>query len=304
MMICVALLAYVLIKYDTTSIFLRLRNARFHWLALSCVFLYVGVFLCSLRWRAILRGHGRQDSVLRLFSLYIEASFFNLFFPGFVAGDASRIARTSSHGKHPFEAFFAVFIDRFSGFLTTLLYIGCVALLGGYDALGKVWSYTILLALALGFTGLLALINVQLVRRVVRFLPQFLGHQMEKIAAQMHEAVGTLTSRPEVLWQVVIFSILYVFALVPPAYLAARSIDLQIPLAVLMAYVPLTAFVSSLPISIVGVGVRENIYVLVYSAAGFAPEDIIAFGLAFSALVLIINLTGGLLLLLRAVLPK
>jgi len=303
MAICAALLAYVLVKYDSASVFLRFRNAQFHWLAVAWVFGQGALLLCSLRWRSILRGYGREDALLRLHSVYLEANFFNLFFPGFVAGDASRVARTSSQGKAPLEAFLAVFLDRFSGLLTMFLYLGCVALLGGYDALGSTWSTAILLVLALVLVGLLMLMKIHWVRHVVRFLPGLLGRRMEKMVMKIHYTLGTATSRPGMLLQVAILSISYVFAMVVFAYFGSRSIDFDIPLAVLMAYVPLTGVVCSLPISIAGVGVRENIYVLVYSAAGFAPGDIIAFGLAMSALVLVINLTGGLLLLLRAAIP-
>ena len=79
LMICVALLSYVLLKYDAASVFQRLLGARIHWLAVALATIYMARLLSSLKWKSILRSYGQQASLLRLFRLYIEAGFFNIF---------------------------------------------------------------------------------------------------------------------------------------------------------------------------------------------------------------------------------
>jgi uncharacterized membrane protein YbhN (UPF0104 family) len=304
LLIAFALLTYVLLRYDAASVFRSLKDLHVHWLVPGWALLYVGFLLRSLRWRSILYSYGRKDSVLRLFSLYIEASFFNLFFPGFVAGDISRAARTSTKGKQSLEALFAVFFERFSGLFIVSVYVGCIALWGGYGSLGGILPNVILIAVAMVLTVFLLLLHVRCVQYIVWFFPSFLARRVEKAAEKLQYTIKTVMLYPTLLCQITSLSVLLIFSMVGAAYFISRAINFPVPFGVLLAYVPLTAFINNLPISIAGLGVRENVYVFFYSTLGFLPADIIAFALTFSGLGLVLRFSGGLLFLLRSALPN
>jgi hypothetical protein len=190
-MVCMALLAYVFYRYDAASIFMRLQQVRVHWLVVAWALSFLAApMVSSLKWKLILHSYGRRDSLLRLWSLYVEGGFFNLFFPGFVAGDVSRVARTSRDSRFPIEALMAVFLERFSGMLVALLFVGSIALLGGYAALGGAGRVVIPLAVTLALAMLLILLKVRWVRPASRVLPGFVVRRLHWCSlAGVHPAV-------------------------------------------------------------------------------------------------------------------
>lgn len=299
---CMSSLGYVFIKYDPASIFLRLNNILLFKLFIGWLFLYGGVLISSAKWGTILRCYDKNYSAFHLFRLYLEAGFLNLFFPGFVAGDLSRIARSSSNGKGSIEAAFSVFLERFSGLVFVCLYVGCIALFGGYRSLGPVWHNVIFLTAIMVLLLILLLANIHLANALTRFMPSIMADPLAKTARKIQNAITVLKSRPLKLLQIFTLSALFFLMLTCAAYFISRSVNFQIPFKILMLYVPLTALISSLPISIAGIGVRENINVVFYSTLGFIPHEIIAFGLATSALGLLINFSGGILILFNSLL--
>ena len=300
LVICTALLAYVFIKYDSTTVILQLQHVQLNWLVASLLLLYFEIFLKSLRWKYILRCYGRQDSSQRLFSLYIEAGFFNLLFPSFAAGDVSRIVRTSDNGRLSSDAILAVFLERLSGLVILCLYVTTIAFLGGYSTLISIDQIAMFIGVVAALLCILLFLKTNFAQYPLFFLQRLLGRHWESFSEKVQHTTNTIKSNPTLLWQVTFLSLLSILVMVLAAYSISLAINFSIPFHVLLAYVPLTAFITNVPISIAGVGVRENVYVFFFSALGFSPEDIITFGLTLSALVLLTRLSGGGLLVLRA----
>ena len=298
--ICAALLAYVFYRYDTTSVFLRLRQLQFHWWIVAGLIIYGAALVSSMKWKSILHGYGRQMSLMRLWSLYIEGGFFNLFFPGFVAGDVSRAARTSGDRTLSVDAVMAVFLERFSGLLVISLFVFSVSLAGGYKPLGDSSLRLGLLLVLVASLVLLVLLKLRLWQRALGVLPGFLGQRLQSTAEKARYAIDTVARQPTLLLQIVVLSLVFVLLSGPVAYFVARSVDVPIPLHILMLYAPLVAVLSNLPLSIAGIGVRESVSVFLYAGLGFLPEELVAFALAQSALMLAVNLSGGLVLLVRS----
>jgi hypothetical protein len=100
--------------------------------------------------------------------------------------------------------------------------------------------------------------------------------------------------------RIVILSLSFILPIVAANYCLARSIGLVIPPLLLLVYLPLIVLLVDIPISIAGIGVRENVYIFVFSTLGFRTDDIVAFGLSNSALIVVVYLSGGIILLLRS----
>ena len=298
------LIAFVFTRYDATFVFNRLAKIEAHWLALAGLLMYTAALISSLKWQKILYSYGQKESVLGLWMLYIEGGFFNLFFPGFVAGDGLRIARTSKMGKVLGNAFMAVFIERLSGLMTAAVLVGSVTLLGGYGALGQIWEKVIAVVVVLVFCALGLSINQWFVGMAGMLLPEFVRRYVKDLTEKISYAVEMLFAKPNLLKQLILLSFLFVLLSGPVAYCVAKAIDFHIPLYLLMFYAPLVALLSNLPISVGGLGTRETVSVFFYSALGYLPEDIIAFAISQSALLFLVNLSGGILLIRWALVPK
>jgi hypothetical protein len=80
--------------------------------------------------------------------------------------------------------------------------------------------------------------------------------------------------------------------------LAARALGISQPLSVWFTVVPLVALAVVLPISINGVGVRENALAVLLRPHGVVPEMAVALGLLWLGTSVATGLVGGVLFLI------
>ena len=82
-------------------------------------------------------------------------------------------------------------------------------------------------------------------------------------------------------------------------YLAARALDIDLGLIAFIFIVPVVATIAMLPISIGGIGLRENSLVFIMVAMGVINEKAAIFSLLIFAMFLILGLLGGITYIVR-----
>lgn len=295
--VALALLAYAAVQFDLGSALAQLSGANLLLLSCALALYYIDATLCALRWKTLLRTLGKRLPLGKLATRYIEAGFFNLFVPGFVAGDVAR-AVASAGGSRPGAAdLLGVALDRFWGLLFTLAFVAVAFMLGAYEPLGQLWRGVLLAAFAAGAAALLFVITAG---RKLAAGKAPAGARLARLVETMHGAQRVLRSSPASVAGVALTSIGFVLGTILVELLLSRALGLQIPFWVLAAFGPLGSLLMSIPISIGGIGVRENLFVFLYGSVGIASPDALAFALSISALQLVGNLGGGVLFALRA----
>jgi uncharacterized membrane protein YbhN (UPF0104 family) len=291
-----AALTYVVLVHDVRYVAARLRDVDGGWVLLALAVVYGALLVRSVKWQNILACFGQRERLGRLWALYVESCFFNLLFPGNVAGDVSRITRSSVEGRFSMRAMTGVLLERLSGLLTTALFVAGVGVAGGYAGLGD-------LGHAVVWLGLIGAAAIALVPFLLRSLgvpaavvPPAWRPGVARRADQLREAAATLLAHPRLVWRLVVLSLVFVALSGATAVALGRAIGSPVPAHLLMLYTPLIALVANLPVSVIGLGVRENLYVVVYAALGFRAEDGLALALTESALLLVVSLSGGALL--------
>ena len=236
-------------------------------LLLSVVLMGATVFLGIVRWRMVLGVQGLNLPFSRAAEISLVAHFFNSFLLGSTGGDVMKAyyaARETHHKKT--EAVVTVFVDRLIGFWAMLIFAGLMMIPNGTllfgDRIQAVPSLVIL--------GMLAACTVVVVlafwggisrgwsgaRTWLRRLPkgEWLERSLdscrrfgkERLFVLRTLAVSMLLNAVCVLqWQVV-----------------GKGLGLEIPLITLAAVVPMVICIAALPITPSGLGVRENLFVM------------------------------------------
>lgn len=236
-------------------------------LALSLVFMGLTLVLGVVRWRMVLRVQGLELSLGRAAEISLVAHFFNSFLLGSTGGDllkAYYAARETHHKKT--EAVVTVLVDRLLG-LFSMLVFACVmmapnrALLKAHPPLLGLAAF--ILAMTLGCGGVIGLSFWGGLSRLwpgsrawLRKWPK--GELLE----QCVEACRTFGRHPGFVLRSAGVSMLLNIACVLQFLAVARGLGLAIPVRVLCLAVPMIICVSALPITPSGLGVRENLYVL------------------------------------------
>jgi glycosyltransferase 2 family protein len=233
------------------------------------------ILLGVFRWRRVLRVQGLELPLGRAAEISLVAHFFNSFLLGSTGGDLMKAyyaARETHHLKA--EAVVTVVADRLIG-LFSMLFFACVmvvpnlALLTTHRRLGAITLFTFLMMMACG-----ALIGLAFwgglsrrwphARSWLRRLPK--GDLLERSL----DSCRRFGQQPVVLGETLAISMGLNVASVCQVMFLAWGMHLSIPPLALFAIVPMIICISALPITPSGLGVRENLYVLMLGAPAIA----------------------------------
>jgi uncharacterized protein (TIRG00374 family) len=264
----------------------------FYFLSLAVVL--GGQVAYAWRWRLLLQASGVSVPFTVVIRQYFVGIFVNNFLPSTVGGDAAKVVFLGrDHGYRRVAA--SVAIDR-------LLGVGLLALLASAALSLSPISSPRLLAANLSSALIAALSLVLLVvtgvgtgglaARVTR-----LGTRAVKLAEQLQRLrldMAAPLARPAILAQATVVVVGYAVA-VSAIYL--RFVSVQEgpgpPFLAMFAVVTATTVLSNIPISLNGLGLREQLHASLLAPLGVAPEIAVAISLLLYAHLLVASVIGG-----------
>jgi uncharacterized membrane protein YbhN (UPF0104 family) len=247
------------------------------WTFVFAVVAYVfSQFIGSMRWQLLLKD---RFSLKRLFPLYLLGSFFNIFLPGLVGGDAVKIYYLYKETGKGTQSLASVVMDRYVGY-TALMLVGLMAFPFGLKYFGGTWVQWVLPGIIATFF-IASLIGFGLrLGKQIRFISNFYDYFHSYRSQRSVVARALLLSM--FLQSVIIFSI----------WILSLGLRMDVPLHMLYVFMPIIATVSALPISISGIGIREAATVLLLGTIGVEPDMATALSFAWFLSICAGGLTG------------
>ena len=261
------------------------------------------ILLGVIRWRMVLRVQGLNLSLGRATEISLVAHFFNSFLLGSTGGDLMKAyfaARETHHKKT--EAVVTVFVDRLIGLWAMLLFAGVMMipnakLLLGHGGLPAVASAVILAMLAAcTVVGLLAFrggVSKRWsgARAWLRRLPK--GEWLERSL----DSCRLFGQERFCLSRTLAVSMLLNVVCVFQWQVVGHGLGLSIPPRIMLAVVPMVICIAALPITPSGLGVRENLFVMMLNDPALATPALSLSLLAYAGS-LCWSLVGGMVYLL------
>jgi uncharacterized protein (TIRG00374 family) len=228
------------------------------------------------------------------------AQFFNSFLLGSTGGDlikAYYAARETHHKKT--EAVTTVFVDRVVGLWAMLFFAG-VMMIPNYKMLMASRDVGVPALFILAMLGALTVVlgvafwggvskGVPRAREYLRRLPK--GDVLERALDSCRE-FGRQSS---FLFKTVAISLFVNVVLVAQIVLLGHGLGLTIPPMALFVIVPVILCISAIPITPNGLGVRENLYVLMLAVISVPKTGALSVSLIASAQGLFWSVVGGLI---------
>lgn len=260
-------------------------------------FLAAGVLLMALsfvvaswRWQRVLAVFGHHVRLRTLTKHYLAGQFVGNLLPSTVGGDVLRISRSSADTGNTTEAFAAVLLERLTGFvvLPVLVFAGFAI---GPSLFDEPRS-TLALLIAGGTLVFLG---------VILFLaghPKAAGRFAEhdnwmKAIGAVHIGVDRLRRDPKDAAIALVAALAYQIVVVASVYCAFHVVDVRVPNASILAYVPAVAMAQVVPITIGGLGVREGLLAFFFHPLGVATGRAVAIGLLWYGMTLLVSLLGA-----------
>jgi glycosyltransferase 2 family protein len=274
-----------------------LRNAQFSWIILVFVLMHVDRVFMGCKWAVLLRAAGVSATFGKAVQAYYVGSFWSSFLPMSVGGDVIRVGWMAKETKNAPEILSSVVVERLLGALALSLLSGVGFLLFvfylGWElpALAKI----ILLFLAASLGGLVLVFSSWSHRGLTRLLPWIPLAGVRSIIEKMTLAVVTFRNRPRVLGFFLLLSVLQCFIPIVAVYSLTRAFQMNVPLVWVMIAVPIVLAISSVPVSVKGIGVIEGAYAFIFSFAGIPVSQSVMMSVSDRVLQLIVTLPGALL---------
>jgi uncharacterized membrane protein YbhN (UPF0104 family) len=291
------LIGYFLARIHIERSIATLSSANFSLIILALLIYLVSQLISAARWTVLVRPLGIGTPFKDMIGYYLIGMFFNLFAPGTVGGDVSRVyylvkeqRREQDRGAAPtVRAAISVLMDRAIG-LIVLVWIGALALLlfPGYPVPSSIRSFTLLLA-----AGFVACILAAPVLR--RLLPDHGYSMIVKLRLMLRSyRFHWLAIVGGIALSVIVHLIQATMHVV-----MGQALNLGIPFSYCLIIYPLVGTFAAIPISVNGLGLREGGYIFLLGLIGVTNENSVAFAFLLLMIVALDSLIGGVVFLIK-----
>lgn len=277
-----------------------LKSLNISFVLLGIFFYFIGIALESPRWHLLLAAHKIYIPHTYLLNSVFIGFFYGTLLPTSVGGDAYRaidLYKTFKVGAN--ENVLAIYLGRFLGIVSGLLFLVISFSLGMYKHLSR--SFALGLIIMLPFVIFLIVLTIipkkfkiDVLFSKVKFLRRFSGNVLE-----FSNVLDSYKHKGKSIGISFIYSLLGIFMSFISFYFIGLSLKINISFLSYMFIIPITWTISNIPITLGGFGVRESTLVLLLKEFGVTSGS----ALTFSLIVLIINMllaiSGGILYILR-----
>lgn len=291
------LLYYIVSGANLSEIFRSIENVDLKILSFAFSLHFIGIMLSSIRWKILLSAQGISSNLLFLFKSYMVASFLNHFLPSTIGGDSNRAYDSWRLSDNKEKAFAVVLLDRFMGLLTLLLFALISMILSPDLAkiIPNLWYWMILLSI-----GSIAIIWFIFSPpfRIFRKIEKKNKGLLKKVSGfiyKMDVAFSEFSNKKKYISPAFWLSVLLQFNVVLYYYSISLALGLDLLFIDLFLYVPLLIFITMIPISFNGIGLRENALFLFFAPLGILKAQAIAFAWIEYGMLICLGLIGGII---------
>lgn len=253
------------------------------------------VFVGSYRWQTLLAGREIRIGFKKLLSYSFIGLFFNFFLPGSSGGDFVRMYKVIDHTEDKMYAGISVLAERIIGTYTMISFV-LISCLFSFDLLPHKFLYSTFSVIIVFFCILSLFIFLKTwIIGLINKLPAK-GNIFNKIKENViifYEAVHFFITHRQVLIKIMFLSFIMQFFAIISFYFTAKSIGLSLAVFYFFIFVPIMFFITAVPISIGGIGVREGVFVYLFGFAGVSSDVAVMVSLLFFSLGILIGLIGG-----------
>lgn len=262
-------LIWLIISQIKSSVWITLlSSARIIYVIPAIVIFLLMNFINAYKWQLIAHSMGIPVSYGKAFRYYMVGIFMNTILVG-GAGEIKRTCDLSRDNQEYLASFMSVIMERWTGFCALLL-TAIIGLFIQYPSYQHTIFPGVLAIITLAGIAVSALLfgsfkNISILSRFER-LKSFVENY-EKLSDSLNKNRGLFIKALLISLPQPILSILYF-------YLLSLSISISFPLQVFFFTVPFILIITTIPISIAGIGVQETCIINVFAPLSLSLEAV------------------------------
>lgn len=280
---------YAFHRIDLSSAWATMAAIPFSALLAAVFMLFLQFVIGSYRLRELLDQMGQKYRLPAALDAIMVGAFFSQTLISFIGGDAMRIWRMIRNHVPAATATKSVLLDRISGFggIVAIVLVTIPLLVP------MLQSIEMKLGLLLIAAGVLAgIFSVFVLRRLPPRIRT--GRVLGGLWGFASLGLDILRSRRGALY-VLGLSVLIQVINVLVLYTLGQGLSIHMALGHYFVFMPVVLFLSMLPISIAGWGVREGAMVAALAVVGVPAHESLALSICFGLCLIFVSLPGGLI---------
>jgi len=217
----------------------------------------------------------------------------------YIGGDVFRVYDVSRYSQNSSAATSTVIFDRFVG-LFVFTTIGLIAGLSTADKLGmtKFIPYII----SIFFVWILVILVVYS-KRIARFLKTILAffslRSFPTKLSEIYQLLHGYRYQKKLIYTLIFTSTCIQLLRITVHYAIVYSFNIKVNYLYFLAFIPLIAIASSLPISIGGLGIREQMGIILFTTVGMTEAQVFSVEFMAYFIGISVSLSGWLLFISR-----
>jgi uncharacterized protein (TIRG00374 family) len=288
------LIVFLFWSLDIEKIIGNIRGMQPVYLLYAAIPYLLFIVISAWRWQVLLDYKKFGMRFGETFKIYFISLFFNNFLPTTVGGDMMRVGYTMK-GRRA-DALATVLVDRILGFVGLFIF----ALIAVLYLLIEKKETEFLPFMVIGFIIVVMITYIFFSERAYSFISPVISKiRFLKIGERinrLHEAGTDFGNAwgPISLCTLQSVIIQATLAIAPFCVLLGMGYH-EVSLLSFFIYVPIINVISMIPISLNGLGIRENSYVVLFSRVGLDGEVSLAMSLVSFFVIFVFSLIGGFL---------
>ncbi|MEW6009372.1 MAG: lysylphosphatidylglycerol synthase transmembrane domain-containing protein [Candidatus Omnitrophota bacterium] len=295
LIITALILVVLFLKINFTQVFSTIKSCNLSLFTIAFLLFICLYFLGLWRWQMLLFSLKLHPPFKKIISAFSGGLFFNLFLPSTIGGDVARIYSLLSHTGEGGKVAATVIVDRLSGFLA-LTFISILSIIVGGRLIQSKSVIIIVVAIALTFTIITLLMFSRRTSKAFSSVFKFFHlERIENIWKRIFDALSLFRGNKMLLFKNFLISLIIQGSNVLAIYLIALSLGVKTGLIYFFIIVPIIAVISTLPITIGGLGLRDASSVLFFSKIGISSNIAFSISLISFFFVTFVGIAGGII---------
>ena len=264
---------WVVAKTNWPEFLFYLKKIEIWQIGLYLIFLFIGMMICSYRWKILAEFKGIKLPFWEYLKLYLTGTFINNFMPSFVAGDAYKAYEIAGPQKKYAEAASSVLMDRITGLIGAMLLALIFSLINIKTVVGNSWLIAANFGIILSFIVDIIIAEMRRFKWLRDFVSRIIPEKILKFIKELY----SYNNKTKVISRAVIVSIW--FSLIGLAflnYILFWGLGVEIGILDYLSVIFIISIVSALPVTMNNIGLKEWAYITFFGFFGVSSGAAVA----------------------------
>jgi len=283
----------------------QIRELNIFYLVMAVFFYFLGITGMVFRWGILLKAQGIYINRFFLLQSVMIGFFYNNILPTSVGGDVYRVYDLGKNKNiAATKTVSTVVLERSMGGITGVIFLLFSFIFGMYALLSLNMVISLIIVFVFMVLLLAILINPYFFKVDVLFEKFRLLKKIRPKVRSFREIVIGYKDKKLHLLICFTYSLAIQLFIIASYWLVSNSQDLGIGFSAFLFIVPFTSLVASIPITIGGIGLRENALAFLVATFGAAESQSALFSFIVLFIILFNAVLGGLVYLIKNIFYK